>query len=280
MHTFVKPAAKLLLTVSLLLQLAPAATATQLCEYEIYSPNVLSTGIVYRLAEAGLAAQPDGTRSSRDQRMYPVLRAPNALAGTMTYMRDLTSRASSVVFRTADGSVLLEANETLSPCPRLRPSRTCYETTFHTAFAGGEPDDKPAFSIVDGEYGMEFFRFGEPVRSLQWRSEFTALIDWLVEYYAESADVQTVVLRSPFAAIEFAISADPLLAPYRDYIHISRDRDARLVVSGRVASNAQHSALLQKFFDIGIWNVQSWVVIDTGFVLPFDRLQPAIEACL
>lgn len=264
----------------MLIQLSPVATATPLCRYEVFSPNVLVQGIVHQLAEAGLSAPVEGTRSTRDRQEHPIFRAPSSMVGVLVYERDLISRAASVSAMTSDGSPLVLAEERIYPCPVHDPNQTCWETSVYTAFAGGQPEGTAAFAVKDGEYGLEFFRFGEKVRSFQWQHEFASLLDWLVQYYAESADVQTVALRSPFAAIEFAITADPMLAPYRDHIQVSRGADGRIVVHGRLSSNAQHSMLLQKFFDLGIWNVQSWVVIDTGFVVPFQKLQPAIESCL
>lgn len=268
-----------LLAAVVTIQAIPEAPALPQCGYQIFSPALMSEGIRGRLAEFGLASPLVREHSSQNWRQHDILRAPDAIVGGMLYEKNLITRASSVTFRTSEDTPLLQATERVFACPEYRPNRTCYETTITMAFDGGQNSEEPPFQVVEGEFGVEFFRFGEPVLPIQWQLEFDAVLEWLTQYYSESVEVTHLALPVPEAAIQFAISADPLLMPYRDYIYVNLDRRGHYVLTGRLASHAQHTALLNKFFDIGIYNVQSWIVIDTGFRLPYHDLLPSLQSC-
>lgn len=267
-----------LLVLLVLLGFAQSGMAhTQPCLYEVFQPLSLLDHVRFELRDRDIAELGS---------TYPVYGLPqdrinflhrSAVLAQATVEVDVRTGFSEVTFFDTGNRILARATQRKYPCPFPHPTGLCTELSFWTELDGATPTQIAPFSITKGpEYGTKYLRYGKQVGAFDWRHDYRKSVEWLLSTISNSPTSFLVKGATPRERLFIALASDPFVAPY---VHrLSFIEGSRFIIKGRVPSNYVYGLVIDRAREVGFYNVDPQMIIDTGSHVP-PYLSPLLSSC-
>lgn len=253
-----------------------ASISSPLCEYQVYSPSSVYPYVYNSLIERSILPV-DASYFNPDRRDIALIREGSVI-GYIDFQTNQRQGETKLNYFDSEGILFASHVEQIYPCPTLNPVTRCYDSRLSTELDQSPNENHAPFRIVDGEWGVEYFRYGHLTNVNLWRGDFGRTLDWILNVYQSETSTIVLELSNPLAAFRFAVLNHPDISRLGDLVRIYETADY-VVVAGTIPSNYVFDKIVSIAMGFGIYHIDMRVTID-GRLQRLGPIYPQWEGCL
>lgn len=263
----------------LLLGITKASFALTPCELEVYRPSSLLEELRGSLEKYNVAIVPaEYVIPGLPPHRMSIVRGSEAIGQVALQGDPRLGRASLTIYDTKNFP-LARAEYSFSPCPAHSPRGMCEVVTFGTEIGVTPAVAEPPFMIRFGAdtLGIDYYEYGRQVGGFAWRVNFRQSFRWLISALERPLEIVQIPTKNRVETLWFALASDVLVNDWAGGLRLV-EKGGRLTIYGRVPSNAVYSAVVHRALDLGFFNVDARITVDTGMRPPVAPV-PVLSGC-
>lgn len=245
------------------------------CTFQRFQPIAFRTFVLDTLPGLNLTIVPPGFAASSQlplestaSNLIRMARDEDIIA-VMAHGDDLLTGVSKTLIEDGNGLFVMQVTTE----PYLCGYATCYETLYQTA-----KDQYAPFRVTYSPLeGVDYYLYGESVGYTLFVAELQQTMNWLFEVLSSRDPAAYVLIGSPEARLRYRIATDPQLAAYAERISLVGTHPV-IHIYGTVPSNAVYGWIIDHALDLGFYQVNPHMVVDTGTT--HVRAAPPLYPCV